>query len=244
MSLASETVDWFTNPDNWSGDYGVPNRMVEHIEYTAITVVIASAIAIPIGLWIGHTGHLRGVAVMLSGALRALPTLGVVTYISLFTGIDLTATIVALVVLAIPPLLAGAYSGIESVDRQTIDAARAMGMTEWQILRQVEVPLGLPLIVGGIRSATLQVVATATVAAYVGTGGLGRFLIDGLAVRDTPQVIAGSILVIALALVLDAIFATLQRIASGSHSAPARRLVNIPPTTSDIPVAAFTRRTP
>lgn len=224
MSIASETVDWFTNSANWSGDYGVPNRMVEHIEYTAITVVIASAIAIPIGLWIGHTGYLRGIAVVFSGALRALPTLGVVTYLGLFTGIDLTATIIALVVLAIPPLLAGAYAGIETVDRQTIDAARAMGMTEWQILRQVEVPLGLPLIVGGIRSATLQVVATATVAAYVGTGGLGRFLIDGLAVRDTPQVIAGSILVIGLALVLDAIFATLQRIASRGPGAlqPAR----------------------
>lgn len=219
MSIASETVDWFTNSDNWSGDFGVPNRLVEHIEYTAITVLIASAIALPIGLWIGHTGRLRGVAVVSSGALRALPTLGVVTYLGLFTGIDLTATIVALVVLAIPPLLAGAYSGVESVDRQTIDAARAMGMTEWQILRQVEVPLGLPIIVGGIRSATLQVVATATVAAYVGTGGLGRFLIDGLAIRDTPQVVAGSIIVIVLALVLDAVFATLQRIATRGPSA-------------------------
>lgn len=218
MSIASETVEWFTTSANWSGDYGVPNRLVEHIQYTAITVVIASVIAIPIGLLIGHTGRLRGFAVVSSGALRALPTLGVVTYLGLFTGVDLTATIVALVVLAIPPLLAGAYSGLESVDRQTIDAARAMGMTEWQILRQVEVPLGLPLIVGGIRSATLQVVATATVAAYVGTGGLGRFLIDGLAVRDTPQVIAGSIVVIALALVLDAIFATLQRLASKGPS--------------------------
>lgn len=220
MSIASDTVSWFTNSDNWSGDYGVPHRLVEHVEYAAITVVIASAIAIPIGLWIGHTGHLRGLAVAFSGALRALPTLGVVTYISLFTGINLTATIVALVVLSIPPLLAGAYAGLESVDRQTIDAARALGMTEWQILRQVEVPLGLPLIVGGIRSATLQVVATATVAAYVGTGGLGRFLIDGLAVRDTPQVIGGSILVIALALVLDALFATLQRLASRGRSVP------------------------
>jgi osmoprotectant transport system permease protein len=231
MSIASDTVTWFTTSDNWSGDFGVPNRLVEHVQYTAITVVIASVIAIPIGLWIGHTGHLRGFAVVSSGALRALPTLGVVTYLGAFTGIDLTATIVALVVLAIPPLLAGAYAGVESVDRQTVDAARAMGMTEWQILRQVEVPLGLPLIVGGVRSATLQVVATATVAAYVGTGGLGRFLIDGLAVRDTPQVLAGSILVIALALVLDAIFATLQRLASTT------------PTTSDIPVAP-TRRNP
>lgn len=214
MSVASDTIDWFTDAANWSGDYGVPHRIVQHLGYTAITVGIAAALAVPLGLWIGHTGRLRGVAVVLSGTLRALPTLGVVTYLGLFTGVDLTATIVALVVLAIPPLLAGAYSGLESVDRATIDAARAMGMTERQILTQVEIPLALPIIVGGLRSATLQVVATATVAAYVGPGGLGRFLIDGLATRDTPQVVAGSVLVIVLALVLDAIFAGAQRVAS------------------------------
>ena len=219
MSVASETVDWFTDSTNWSGDYGVPHRLVQHIGYTALTVVIAAAVAIPIGLWIGHTGRFRGVAVALSGALRALPTLGVITFLGLYTGLNITATIVALVVLAVPTLLAGAYAGLESVDRQTIDAARAVGMTEMQILTKVEVPLALPLIVGGIRSATLQVVATATVAAYVGPGGLGRFLIDGLAVQDTPQVIAGAILVISLALVLDAIFVLLHRIASGGHAA-------------------------
>ena len=219
MSVASETVGWFTDSTNWSGDYGVPHRLVQHIGYTALTVVIAAAVAIPIGLWIGHTGRFRGVAVALSGALRALPTLGVITFLGLYTGLNITATIVALVVLAVPPLLAGAYAGLESVDRQTIDAARAVGMTEMQILTKVEVPLALPLIVGGIRSATLQVVATATVAAYVGPGGLGRFLIDGLAVQDTPQVIAGAILVISLALVLDAIFVLLHRIASGGHAA-------------------------
>ena len=217
MSVASETIDWFADSTNWSGDYGVPHRLVQHLGYTSLTVVIAAVVAIPLGLWIGHTGRLRGLAVVMSGALRALPTLGVVTYLGLFTGVNLTATIVALVVLAVPPLLAGAYSGLEAVDRQTIDAARAMGMTEWQVLTKVEVPLALPIIVGGLRSATLQVVATATVAAYVGPGGLGRYLIDGLAVRDTPQVIAGSILVIALALVLDAVFAAFQRLASQGH---------------------------
>ena len=132
-------------------------------------------------------------------------------------GIGLTPAIVALVVLSIPPLLAGAYSGLESVDRQTIDAARAIGMTEWQILTKVEVPLALPLIVGGIRSATLQVLATATVAAYIGLGGLGRYIIDGQAVQDYPQMLAGSFLVVALALVLDGIFAGLQKLALGSR---------------------------
>lgn len=215
MSVVSETIDWLSDSTHWSGDDGVPNRMLEHLVYTAETIAIAGVIAIPIGLWIGHTGRFRSFAVGLTGAMRALPTLGLLTAIALYLGIGLTAPLVALVILAVPPLLAGAYAGLESVDRQTIDAARAMGMTEWQILSKVEVPLALPIIVGGIRSAVLQVVATATVAAYVGLGGLGRYLIDGQAVSDYAQMAAGSVLVIALALALDAVFAGLQGIALG-----------------------------
>jgi osmoprotectant transport system permease protein len=135
----------------------------------------------------------------------------------LFSGIGLVAPVLALTILAVPPLLAGAYAGLESVDRATIDAARAQGMTEWQILTKVEIPLGLPIIVGGIRSATLQVVATATVAAYVGLGGLGRFIIDGQAVQDYPQMLSGAVLVVVLALLLDAIFALAQRLATGAR---------------------------
>ncbi|MDX6276494.1 MAG: osmoprotectant transport system permease protein [Nocardioidaceae bacterium] len=217
MSVVSQAVDWLSESSHWSGDDGVPHRLVEHLGYTAETVVIASAIAIPIGLLIGHTGRMRSLAVGVSGALRSLPTLGLLTFVVTLIGIGLTPAIVALVVLSIPPLLAGAYSGLESVDRQTIDAARAIGMTEWQILTKVEVPLALPLIVGGIRSATLQVVATATVAAYIGLGGLGRYIIDGQAVQDYPQMLAGSFLVVALALVLDGIFAGLQKLALGSR---------------------------
>jgi osmoprotectant transport system permease protein len=221
MSVVSDTADWFADPSNWSGEDGVPHRLLQHLGYTALTVAIAAAIAIPLGLWIGHTGLLRGLAVVASGTLRALPTLGVLTYASLFTGIGIKAAIFTLVLLAIPPLLAGAYAGLESVDRQTIDAARAIGMTERQILTKVEVPLALPLIVGGIRSATLQVVATATVAAYIpGPGGLGRYLIDGLAVSDYARIVAGSVVVIVLALVLDGLFVLLQKAATGSRPAP------------------------
>ncbi|GAA3517261.1 ABC transporter permease [Aeromicrobium panaciterrae] len=218
MSVLSETVDWLTDGDNWSGDAGIPHRVVEHLGYTALTVAIAAAIAIPLGLYIGHTGRLRGLAIAVSGALRALPTLGVLTSILLITGIGLKPSIIALVLLALPPLLAGAYSGLEAVDRSTIDAARAIGMTETQILTKVEVPLALPLIVGGIRSATLQVVATATIAAYVGLGGLGRYLIDGLALSDYPRMAGGSVVVIVLALVLDAVFVALQRLAMGGRA--------------------------
>ncbi len=215
MSVVSDTIDWLSDSTHWSGDDGVPHRLIEHLGYTAETIAIAGVIAIPIGLWIGHTGRFRSLAVGLTGAMRALPTLGLLTAIALYLGIGLTAPLVALVVLAVPPLLAGAYAGLESVDRQTIDAARAMGMTEWQILSKVEIPLALPIIVGGIRSAVLQVVATATVAAYVGLGGLGRYLIDGQAVSDYAQMAGGSVLVIALALALDAVFAGLQGVALG-----------------------------
>jgi osmoprotectant transport system permease protein len=217
MSILTEGFDWLTDSAHWSGEDGVPHRLVQHLGYTAETVVIAAAIAIPIGLWIGHTGRFRTIAVAVTGALRALPTLGLLTFMVILIGIGLTPAVIALVVLSIPPLLAGAYSGLESVDRKTIDAARAIGMTEWQILVKVEIPLALPLIVGGIRSATLQVLATATVAAYIGLGGLGRYIIDGQAVSDYPQMLAGSFLVVALALVLDGLFAALQRLATGTR---------------------------
>jgi osmoprotectant transport system permease protein len=215
MSVVSDTIDWLTDGDHYSGSDGITHRLVEHLGYTAETIAISAVIAIPIGLWIGHTGRFRSAAVAITGAFRALPTLGLLTAIVLFMGIGLTPTLITLVVLAVPPLLAGAYSGLESVDRQTIDAARAMGMTELQILRKVEIPLALPIIVGGARSAVLQVVATATVAAYVGLGGLGRFLIDGQAVSDYAQMAGGSVLVVLLAFVLDGVFAGLQGLATG-----------------------------
>lgn len=216
MSVVSDAAAWLTDGANWSGERGIPNRVVEHLGYTSLTIAVAAAIAVPLGLYIGHTGRFRGLAISVTGALRALPTLGVLTVFTLLLGIGLGAPILALVVLAVPPLLAGAYSGVESVDPQTVDAARAQGMTEWQILTKVEVPLGLPLVVGGFRAATLQVVATATVAAYVSLGGLGRFIFDGQAVRDYPQMVGGSVVVVVLALLLDGLFAVAQGAAARS----------------------------
>ena len=218
MGVVDDTVAWFADGSHWTGDAGVPSRVVEHIGYSALTVGVAAVVAIPLGLWIGHTGRFRGMAIALTGSLRAMPTLGLLTWFALFIPLGLTAPILALVILAIPPLLAGAYSGLEAVNRQTVDAARAMGMTERQILTRVEVPLALPLIVGGVRSAVLQVVATATVAAFIGLGGLGRYIIDGQAVSDYPRMVSGSILVIALALALDAVFVGLQKFAQGGRA--------------------------
>jgi len=213
-SVAGETAAWLSDPAHWVGIDGVPSRLVEHVGYSALTVALAALVAVPLGLWIGHTGRWRGIAVAASGALRALPTLGLLTWFVLPVGIGLTGPTLALVILAIPPLLAGTYAGVESVDRPTIDAARAQGFTEWQVLSKVEIPLALPLLVGGFRSATLQVIATATVAAYVGLGGLGRYLIDGQAYRDYPQMVGGSVLVIALALIADGVFVGAQRLST------------------------------
>lgn len=213
-SVFAEALDWLSDPARWSGVDGIPNRLLEHLGYSVLTVAIAGAIALPLGLWIGHTGKFRGVAIALTGAVRALPTLGLVTLAALWLGVGLTGPVIALVILAIPPLMAGAYAGVEAVDARTVDAARAQGMTEWQVLGRVEVPIALPLILGGVRSATLQVVATATIAAYVGLGGLGTYLMEGIAIRDYPETLAGSLIVVLLALSLDGAFALVQRLAA------------------------------
>ncbi|HYI34409.1 MAG TPA: ABC transporter permease [Glaciibacter sp.] len=212
MNYLIDAVNWVLDPANYEGPGSIPARILEHLLFTFVTLVMASAIAIPIGYAIGHTGRGVGVAVSVSGGLRALPTLGILTLVGLSVGIGLTAPYVALTILAIPPVLAGAYTGFGAIDRGTIDAARAVGMSEGQIVRKVEVPLGLPLLIGGVRSAVLQVVATATLAAYVADFGLGRFLFTGLKTRDYAQMLGGSILVILLALTLEGIFALIQRL--------------------------------
>lgn len=215
MNFFAEAFAWIANPANAAGPEGVWARTGEHLWYTLLIVLISAVIAIPLGYLVGHTGRGRGFVVAASGAARALPTLGVVTIFALIFGIGLVAPLIALVLLAIPSVLAGAYAGVEAIDKRTVDAARAMGMSEWQILTKVEIPLGLPLLLGGLRSATLQVVATATLAAYVGAGGLGRFLFLGLKTQDYPQMLASALLVVALALIMEGVFEIFQRVASG-----------------------------
>ncbi|MEY9953563.1 ABC transporter permease [Leifsonia sp. EB34] len=204
---------WLFDPVNWAGPGGIPARTGEHLLYTLLTLLLAGVIALPIGFAIGHTGRFRGLAIGVSGALRALPTLGLVVYLALImANITILPPLIALTILAIPPLLAGAYSGLESVNRSTIDAARAVGMTEWQIFAKVELPLSLPLVIGGIRSGALQVIATWTVAAILPVGGLGRYLFDGLSVQNYPEMLGGSIIVVVLALVVDGLFALTQKL--------------------------------
>jgi osmoprotectant transport system permease protein len=212
VNLLLEGFRWILDPAHYGGANGIDTRLVEHLAISGFILVVAAVIAIPIGFLIGHTGRGRTFAVGISGGVRALPTLGFIAILALSIGIGLEAPIIALVVLAIPSILAGAYSGFEAVDRRTIDAARAVGMTELQIVRRVEIPLGLPLLIGGLRSASLQVIATATLADYVGGGGLGHFIFLGLQTNDYPQMLAGSILVVALALLSEGVFSIIQRL--------------------------------
>jgi osmoprotectant transport system permease protein len=210
---------WLTDSAHWHGYDGIPARLWEHIWYSGVAMLIATAIAVPLGLWVGHTGRGRFLAINLTGALRAVPSLGLLFASLMLLGPKLhgeagvlVPTELILVVIAVPPILAGAYAGVEQVDGPARDAARGMGMRGTQILFGVEIPCAMPLIASGLRSAALQVVATATLAATVGLGGLGRFLIDGLAVRDYAQMAGGAILVAALALSVDLLGATLQRV--------------------------------
>ncbi|TFC45865.1 ABC transporter permease [Cryobacterium sp. TMT1-21] len=212
MNLFVDALNWILDPANYTGPGGISVRLVEHLGFTVVALLMASAIAIPCGFVIGHTGRGRGLAVATSGGLRAIPTLGLLTLVALWIGIGLGAPYVALTVLAIPPILAGAYTGFEAIDRAVIDSARSVGMSEAQIVRTVEIPLGLPLLIAGLRSATLQVVATATLAAYVADFGLGRFLFAGLKTRDYGEMLGGSILVILLAFALEGIFTVVQRL--------------------------------
>lgn len=215
----NDVIAWLTDGTNWQGYDGIWQRTWEHVWYSAIALAVAAAIAIPLGLWVGHTGRGRFLAVNLSGALRAVPSLGLLFVSLMLLGPRLggeAGTLIPseliLVVLAVPPILAGAYAGVEQVDAPARDAARGMGMRGHEVLLKVELPCAMPLIASGLRSAALQVVATATLAAAVGLGGLGRFLLDGLAVRDYAQMAGGAILVAALALLVDFMAATLQRV--------------------------------
>jgi osmoprotectant transport system permease protein len=211
-------LTWLFDPAHWSGPTGIPARILEHLGYTALTVLVAAAIAVPLGAIIGHTGRGTFLVAGLSNGLRALPELGLLTLLVLLTYVGLMPVVISLVILALPPILAGTYAGIRNVDASVVDAARGMGMRGSTVLWKVELPNALPLILGGIRSATLQVIATATIAAYVALGGLGRFVIDGNnagagSPNGYPQMAAGAIVIAVLALAVEGVLEIVQRLA-------------------------------
>ena len=210
---------WLTAAATWQGSDGVPVRVLEHLAYSAAALALAAVVAVPAGLWVGHTGRGQVFVVGTAGTLRAVPSLGLLFVAVLVLGprlqgdaAFLAPALLVLAVLAVPPLMAGAYAGVAQVDPAARDAARGMGMTGREVLFRVELPCALPLLLSGLRSATLQVVATATLAATVGLGGLGRFLIDGLTVRDYGQMAGGAVVVAVLALLVDGMVAVVQRL--------------------------------
>jgi osmoprotectant transport system permease protein len=226
----NSALTWLFDSAHWSGQTGFPARLLEHLGYTALTVLIAAAIAVPLGAIIGHTGKGTFLIAGLSNGLRALPELGLLTLLVLLTYVGLLPVVISLVILALPPILAGTYAGVRNVDRAVVDAAQGMGMRGGTVLLRVELPNALPLILGGIRSATLQVIATATIAAYVALGGLGRFIIDGNSAGagspdGYPQMAAGAIVIAVLALVVEGVLEVVQRfvVSPGLRNAATRR---------------------
>jgi osmoprotectant transport system permease protein len=218
MDLVTATAQWLTDPAQWQGPNGIPARLLEHLFISGASLAVAAVVAMPLGLWIGHTGRLSWLVLGSANAWRALPSFAVIGLLVPFTtqidpslGFTLYPTLVAMIVLAGPPILVNSYEGIAGVDRDLVDAARGMGMRERQILFGLEVPIALPVIATGIRLAAVQVIATATLGAVFGFGGLGRFIVLGDANRDNGELFGGVVLVASLALVTYGLFVLLER---------------------------------
>lgn len=214
MTTLTDAWHWLTDPAHWPGADGIGHRLVQHLVLTVVCLVVSCLIALPVALVLGHLGKGGALAVNISNVGRAIPTFAVLVLL-LLTPVGRWGegpTVVALVLFAVPPLLTNAYVGMREVDRSVVQAARGMGMTGRQMLFQVELPLALPMILNGVRIAAVQLVATATIAALAGGGGLGRIITAGFNLASTPQVVAGAILVAAFALVVEGIFETAERL--------------------------------
>jgi osmoprotectant transport system permease protein len=224
MTFLTDVVRWFLDPAHWQGDTGVPHRLAEHVQMSLLATATAALIALPIGLALGHIGRGGPLAINVSNIGRALPSLAILVLAVQVVGIGATPAFLALVALAVPPMMTNAFVGMRDVDPELRDAARGLGMTGLRILARVELPNAIPVVMAGVRTSGVQVVATATLAALVGWGGLGRFIVDGLSTRDFVQVFAGAVLVAALSAVTELTLALLQRLLTpaGLRSAAAR----------------------
>jgi osmoprotectant transport system permease protein len=212
MTFLTFAWAWLRSPQQWQGKDGIPVRLMEHLGYAGLSMLVATLIAVPVGLLIGHRRRGGLLAVNTANIGRAIPTLGLVVLVAVLVGLKSVSWLIPLVVLAIPPILVNTYVGVAGVDPELTDAARGMGMTQWQLLWKVQVPVAVPLIVLGLRTAAIFVVATATIAAYPGFGGLGRYIIDGLASNNYGEVAGGAAVIVVLALVVQAVFTGLRRL--------------------------------
>ncbi|MER7954805.1 ABC transporter permease [Streptomyces sp. NPDC096030] len=214
MGIMADAWSWLATGANWAGDGGVWHRLGEHAYVSGVALLLACAVALPLGLGLGHVGRGGALAVNVSNVGRAIPVFAVLALfmVSPLRNAGYVPTVIALVLFAVPPLLTNAYVGMREVDRAVVEAARGMGMSGGQVFRKVELPLARPLIMTGLRSAAVQVVATATIAAMVGQGGLGRIITAGFNTYDTPQVVAGALLVALLALVVELVLVGADRL--------------------------------
>jgi len=224
MTFLGSVVRWFLNPAHWHGDFGIPNRIEEHVLMSLAATGAAALIALPVGLTLGHFGRGGAIAINISNVGRALPSFAILVIAVQLVGIGALPAFLALVALAIPPMVTNSFVGMRDVNPELRDAARGLGMSDLRVLLRVELPNALPVVMAGVRTAGVQVVATATLAALVGWGGLGRFIIDGFSQLDYVQVFAGALLVVVLSAAAELVLALLQRALTpaGLRSAAAR----------------------
>ncbi|MGW1977183.1 ABC transporter permease [Streptomyces sp. NPDC001889] len=224
MGVPADAWTWLTTGSNWSGESGAWHRLGEHVYVSGAALLLACAIALPLALWLGHLGRGGALAINISNAGRAIPVFAVLALFMLtpLRSAGYAPTIIALVLFAVPPLLTNAYVGMREVDRAVVEAARGMGMSGKQVFLRVELPLAYPLLMTGLRSAAVQVVATATIASMVGQGGLGRIITAGFNTFDTAQVVAGALLAAGLALLVEGVLVIADRLFNPLRTAVAR----------------------
>lgn len=218
VNFLQDVAHWFNDPSHWRGERGIPNRLLEHLQYSVCAIVAAIILAVPVAVWLGHRRQFGTIAVNVSNVGRAIPSFAILVLGSQAFGllelpvIGSFTTFIALVALAVPPLVTNAYVAVAEVPDEVRDASRGVGMSEGEILRRVELPMAVPLLMAGVRTASVQVVATATIAAFVGAGGLGRFIIDGRAIFDNTEIFAGAVLVAMLSLVTEVVLGVAQHV--------------------------------
>jgi osmoprotectant transport system permease protein len=222
MNFANQVLQWFLNSTHWQGDAGIPHRTFEHLAMSGASVLTAALIALPVGIAIGHYGRGGILAINISNIGRAVPSFAVLVIAVELFGIGALPAFIALVALAIPPMVTNSYIGMREVDADVREAARGMGMRERAVLLRVELPIALPLIMAGIRTSAVNVVATATLAALVAWGGLGRFIVDGFGLQDYPMMFAGAIMVAVLSLIVEFSLAGVQRLSTPAGLRPTK----------------------
>ena len=235
MDFLNVLAEWITEPSRWQGPGGVPARVVQHLSYAGGATIIAATVALPAGVALGHRGRYGTLVINIANIGRAIPTFALILLLFALAPFETWVIYLALIALAVPPMLTNAYVGIRQVDPEVRDAAKGMGMSASQMIRRVEIPMAMPLIMSGLRTSAVQVVATTGLAAFASFGGLGRFVIDGFAkgfrgrATGLPEVIWGAALIALLAVATELVLARVQVVATPRGlRRPARATAHVP----------------